>query len=73
MSVYRRRLGRMAADGRPFLAGAVDLGLDEWWRGPFARGVVIPAHVDRPSFSLLSNLGLIPEAIDVQASRSPPV
>ncbi len=28
-------------------------------------GMVIPAHVDRPSFSLLSNLGFVPERLDV--------
>jgi hypothetical protein len=29
--------------------------------------MVIPAHVDRPSFSLLANLGFVPESLDVQA------
>ena len=29
--------------------------------------MVIPAHVDRPSFSLFSNLGLVPESLDVRA------
>ena len=29
-------------------------------------GLVIPAHVDRPSYSLLSNLGFIPEGLDVE-------
>lgn len=35
-------------------------------------GVVIPAHVDRPSFSLLSNLGLIPENLPVKALEVTP-
>ncbi len=35
-------------------------------------GVVIPAHVDRPSFSLLSNLGLIPETLSVKALEVTP-
>jgi PHP family Zn ribbon phosphoesterase len=35
-------------------------------------GVVIPAHVDRPSFSLLSNLGLIPPGLDVPAVELSP-
>jgi PHP family Zn ribbon phosphoesterase len=30
-------------------------------------GIAIPAHVDRPSFSLLSNLGLIPENLSAEA------
>lgn len=29
-------------------------------------GVVIPAHVDRPSFSMISNLGMIPEELDIK-------
>jgi PHP family Zn ribbon phosphoesterase len=35
-------------------------------------GVAIPAHVDRPSFSLLANLGLIPETLSVQALEVTP-
>ena len=30
-------------------------------------GVVIPAHVDRPSFSLFSNLGFLPDHLQVDA------
>ncbi len=30
-------------------------------------GVAIPAHVNRPSFSLLANLGFVPEGLDVDA------
>lgn len=30
-------------------------------------GLVIPAHVDRPSFSLLANLGFVPPHLDVPA------
>jgi PHP family Zn ribbon phosphoesterase len=30
------------------------------------EGAVIPAHVDRPSNSMLSNLGLIPEELDIK-------
>ncbi len=29
-------------------------------------GAVIPAHVDRPSYSMLSNLGLIPEVLGIK-------
>jgi PHP family Zn ribbon phosphoesterase len=35
-------------------------------------GVAIPAHVDRPSFSLLANLGLIPETLSGQALEVTP-
>jgi hypothetical protein len=35
-------------------------------------GIVIPAHVDRPSFSLLSNLGFVPEGIDVHGLEVTP-
>jgi 3',5'-nucleoside bisphosphate phosphatase len=35
-------------------------------------GVAIPAHVDRPSFSLLANLGLIPETLSIQALEVTP-
>ncbi len=31
------------------------------------RGLAIPSHVDRPSFSLLANLGLIPEGLQADA------
>ena len=29
-------------------------------------GVMIPAHIDRPSYSIISNLGLIPQDIDIK-------
>lgn len=35
-------------------------------------GLVIPAHVDRPSFSLLANLGLIPEGLAIKALEVTP-
>ena len=47
-----------------FLAGAADMGLEEVVAEVHSiGGMVIPAHVDRPSFSLLSNLGLVPESL----------
>lgn len=30
-------------------------------------GLCIPAHIDRPSFSILSNLGFIPDNLDIRA------
>jgi PHP family Zn ribbon phosphoesterase len=35
-------------------------------------GMAIPAHVDRPSFSILSNLGLIPKSLSVAALEVTP-
>jgi hypothetical protein len=35
-------------------------------------GMAIPAHVDRPSYSLLSNLGLIPPSLAVPALEVTP-
>ena len=56
-----------------FLAGAADMGLEEAVAGVHAMGgMVIPAHVDRPSFSLLSNLGWVPESLQVQALEVTP-
>ena len=56
-----------------FLAGATDLGLEEIVAGVHSlEGMVIPAHVDRPSFSLLSNLGWVPESLKVQALEVTP-
>ena len=56
---------RMDSEDRPlgeetaFLAGATDLGVYQVPALVAAYGgVAFPAHIDRPSFSLLSNLGL---------------
>lgn len=56
-----------------FLAGAADIGLEEVVARVHAMGgMVIPAHVDRASFSLLSNLGRIPESLEVHALEVTP-
>jgi PHP family Zn ribbon phosphoesterase len=48
------------------LAASVDMTLDEVIsRVRRLGGMVLPAHVDRPSFSLLANLGFVPEGLDV--------
>ena len=45
-----------------------DLSLDEVVQRVRALGgLPIPAHIDRPSFSLLANLGFVPPALDVPA------
>lgn len=55
------------------LAVSADLGLEEVVRLVEAgQGIVIPAHVDRPSFSLLANLGWIPEGLAVPALEVTP-
>jgi 3',5'-nucleoside bisphosphate phosphatase len=56
-----------------FLSGAADIGLEEVISEVHALGgIVIPAHVDRPEFSLLSNLGLIPESLGVEGLEVTP-
>jgi PHP family Zn ribbon phosphoesterase len=56
-----------------FLAMSVDMGLEEVVAEVHSiGGMVIPAHVDRPSFSLLSNLGMVPDSLDVQALEVTP-
>ena len=59
-------------EGR-LLAASVDIPLEDVIAEVRSLGgMVIPAHVDRPSFSLISNLGLIPESLDVQALEVTP-
>lgn len=55
------------------LAASTDMGVEEAVAKVHALGgMVIPAHVDRPSYSLLSNLGFVPESLDVQALEVTP-
>jgi len=55
------------------LATSVDISFEEVLTGVHALGgIVIPAHVDRPSFSLLSNLGLIPRSLPVEGLEVTP-
>ena len=50
------------------LQTATDLPLEEILRRVKALGgLAIPAHVDRPSFSLLANLGFVPTGLDAPA------
>jgi len=57
-----------------FLAGAADIGIEEAVAMVHSLGgVVIPAHVDRPSFSLLSNLGMVPDSLKVRALEVTPL
>ena len=48
------------------LATSADMALEEVVAGVGSLGgMVIPAHVNRPSFSLLSNLGFVPDSLEV--------
>jgi 3',5'-nucleoside bisphosphate phosphatase len=50
------------------LATSTEMTLDEVAaRVHLVGGMVIPAHVDRPSFSLFSNLGFLPDHLEVDA------
>lgn len=50
------------------LATSTDLPLDEVIRRVKALGgLALPAHIDRPSFSLLANLGFVPPTLDAPA------
>ena len=54
-------------EGRLLLT-STDLSLDEVIsRIKALGGLPIPAHIDRPSFSLLANLGFVPPGLDVPA------
>jgi len=60
--------GEFVGTEERLLAASADMGLEEVVAEVHSRGgMVIPAHVDRPSFSLLANLGFVPESLDVEA------
>lgn len=55
------------------LATSADMALEEVVAEVRSRGgMVIPAHVDRPSFSLLANLGFVPESLEVEGLEVTP-
>jgi len=50
------------------LLTSTSMSVEEIAEGVIARhGICIPAHVDRPSFSLLAALGFVPEGLDFPA------
>ena len=66
-------MGDWRATEERLLASSVDMALGEVIsKVRELGGMVIPAHVDRPSFSLLSNLGFVPEGIDVHGLEVTP-
>ena len=55
------------------LAASVDMSLGEVIaKVNSLGGMVIPAHVDRPSFSLISNLGFVPDSLGVKGLEVTP-
>lgn len=60
--------GEYVGTNERLLATSTDLSLEAVVTGAQALGgLVIPAHVDRQSFSLLANLGFIPPGLDLPA------
>ena len=56
--LYMDALGQITGEEEKLLASAVDIGVYEVYDLiKVYGGVAVPAHVDRPSFSLISNLG----------------
>jgi 3',5'-nucleoside bisphosphate phosphatase len=66
--------GNIRGECMRLLMGAADLSLDNIIRVVHRfKGLVIAAHVDRPSFSVIANLGMVPpgaqfDAVEVSAS-----
>ena len=55
------------ANYKQMLLTAADLSVDEVFEiVNNLRGVVVPAHVDRDSYSIISNLGAVPEYLDIK-------
>ncbi|NLW07323.1 MAG: PHP domain-containing protein [Clostridia bacterium] len=60
--------GREKGREQRLLLAGIDLSCEEVARAVAARGgLCLPAHVDRPSFSLLANLGFVPPEMEVIA------
>jgi PHP family Zn ribbon phosphoesterase len=68
------RDGNIQGECMRLLMGAADLSLDDIIREVHRfEGLVIAAHVDRPSFSVIANLGMVPpgaqfDALEISAS-----
>lgn len=53
-------------ENEDFLIGATTLTIEEVFeKVKQNNGIVIPAHIDRDSYSILSNLGMIPEGLNI--------
>jgi PHP family Zn ribbon phosphoesterase len=61
-------LGRERGREQRLLLTSIEMGCEEVARAVVARGgLCLPAHVDRPSYSLLANLGFLPPGMEVVA------
>ena len=53
---------RVVDERKEMLISSTDLSIDQIIEEAISRdGVVIPAHVDKPSYSIISQLGFIPK------------
>lgn len=60
--------GRVLKEKKPLLLNAVQLTVEETvGLTKKLRGICIPSHIDRPHYSLLNNLGFIPEDVEFAA------
>jgi predicted metal-dependent phosphoesterase TrpH len=68
IQVMANELDEVEGINKRLLIGATALGVEEVVDGIHARqGLAVAAHIDRPSFSLISQLGLIPEGLNLDA------
>jgi 3',5'-nucleoside bisphosphate phosphatase len=66
-------LGRIVYEESRLLISAIDQSLDQITRFVIARGgLLIPAHINRPIYSLLSQLGMVPRNLNVHALECVP-
>ena len=68
IQVMANELDEVEGINKRLLIGATGLRVEEVVHGIHERqGLAIAAHIDRPSFSLISQLGLIPEGLNLDA------
>lgn len=57
----------VVANYKPMLITAANLSIDEVFdMVDKLEGVVVPAHVDRESYSIISNLGMVPDYLNIK-------
>ncbi|MCP4665783.1 MAG: PHP domain-containing protein [Deltaproteobacteria bacterium] len=68
MQVVANALDEVESINKRLLIGATTLGLNEVVAAIHAyEGLVLAAHIDRPSYSMVGQLGFIPEGLDLDA------
>jgi predicted metal-dependent phosphoesterase TrpH len=68
IQVMANELDEVEGINKRLLIGATSLGVEQVVDGIHERqGLAIAAHIDRESFSLISQLGLIPEGLNLDA------